>query len=205
MRRITVLALGALLALLALGGAALAKEGAVTKFDSLPSEWHAGQNYTLGYMIRMDGVEPYKADTTEIVIRNGTGKVLSYPGTPDGTPGHYTAKVYFPAAGSYTWLRADGPRHDHRARTGQRLDERSPRIRPLERSARHGGPDRGGAHRHRRGPASRATRPHAAPRGHRVARSSESGEPALPALTFCPCAETARSARPLRPHPRWAR
>ncbi|TME25454.1 MAG: hypothetical protein E6I64_10990 [Chloroflexi bacterium] len=103
MRRITVLALGALLALLALGGAALAKEGAVTKFDSLPSEWHAGQNYTLGYMIRMDGVEPYKADTTEIVIRNGTGKVLSYPGTPDGTPGHYTAKVYFPAAGSYTW------------------------------------------------------------------------------------------------------
>ena len=108
MRRITVLALGALLALLALGGAALAKEGAVTKFDSLPSEWHAGQNYTLGYMIRMDGVEPYKADTTEIVIRNGTGKVLSYPGTPDGTPGHYTAKVYFPAAGSYTWQVTQG-------------------------------------------------------------------------------------------------
>ena len=108
MRRITVLVLGALLALVALGGAALAKEGAVTKFDSLPSEWHAGQSYTLGYMIRMDGVEPYKADTTEIVIRNGTGKVLSYPGTPDGTPGHYTAKIYFPAAGTYTWQVTQG-------------------------------------------------------------------------------------------------
>jgi hypothetical protein len=108
MRRTTVLALGAIVALLALGGAAFAKEGAITKFDSLPSEWHAGQNYTLGYMIRMDGVEPYKADTTEIVIRNGTGKVLSYPGTPDGTPGHYTAKVYFPAAGTYTWQVTQG-------------------------------------------------------------------------------------------------
>ena len=108
MRRITVLALGALLALFALGGAALAKEGAVTKFDSLPSEWHAGQSYTLGYMIRMDGVEPYKADTTEIVIRGSAGKVLSYPGTPDGTPGHYTAKIYFPAAGTYTWQVTQG-------------------------------------------------------------------------------------------------
>ena len=56
----------------------------------------------------MDGVEPYKADTTEIVIRNGTGKVLSYPGTPDGTAGHYTAKVYFPAAGTYTWQVTQG-------------------------------------------------------------------------------------------------
>src|SRR5439155_3153614 len=94
MRRTLILALGALCALVAMSGVALAKEGAVTKFDSPPGEWHAGQNYTLGYTIRMDGVEPYKADTTEIVIRNGTGKVLSYPGTPDGTAGHYTAKVY---------------------------------------------------------------------------------------------------------------
>ena len=108
MRRTLILALGALGALVAMSGVALAKEGAVTKFDSLPGEWHAGQNYTLGYTIRMDGVEPYKADTTEIVIRNGTGKVLSYPGTPDGTAGHYTAKVYFPAAGTYTWQVTQG-------------------------------------------------------------------------------------------------
>src|SRR5437763_3401324 len=109
MRRLSVIAVGSLLALAALAGTALAKEGAVSKLDQLPpGGLHAGQNITVGWTILMDGVEPYKADTTEIVIRNGTGKVLSYPGTPDGTPGHYTAKVYFPAAGTYTWQVTQG-------------------------------------------------------------------------------------------------
>ena len=104
MRRLSVIAVGSLLALAALAGTALAKEGAVSKLDQLPpGGLHAGQNITVGWTILMDGVEPYKADTTEIVIRNGTGKVLSYPGTPDGPAGHYTAKVYFPAAGTYSW------------------------------------------------------------------------------------------------------
>ena len=85
MRRLSVIAVGSLLALAALAGTALAKEGAVSKLDQLPpGGLHAGQNITVGWTILMDGVEPYKADTTEIVIRNGTGKVLSYPGTPDG-------------------------------------------------------------------------------------------------------------------------
>src|SRR5438094_8129263 len=95
-------------ALVALWVVQLEQQDALTKFASRPGEWHAGQNYTLGYTIRMDGVEPYKADTTEIVIRNGTGKVLSYPGTPDGPAGHYTAKVYFPAAGTYSWQITQG-------------------------------------------------------------------------------------------------
>src|SRR5688572_11645841 len=102
MRRFSILAVGTLLALAALAGTALAKEGAVTKFDNLPGAWHAGQTYTLGYQILMDGVEPYKADTTEILIRNANGKALSYPGIADGKPGHYVANVYFPIAGSWT-------------------------------------------------------------------------------------------------------
>jgi hypothetical protein len=108
MRRITLIAVASLLALVAFAGTALAKEGAVTKFDKLPGDWHAGQTYALGYTILMDGQEPYKADTTEIVVRNTTGKVLSYPGTADGAPGHYVAKVYFPAAGTYTWQVTQG-------------------------------------------------------------------------------------------------
>ena len=109
MRRLSVIAVGSLLALAALAGTALAKEGAVSKLDQLPpGGLHAGQNITVGWTILMDGVEPYKADTTEIVIRNGTGKVLSYPGTPDGPAGHYTAKVYFPAAGTYSWQITQG-------------------------------------------------------------------------------------------------
>ena len=102
MRRISILALGTLLALAALAGTALAKEGAVTKFDALPTNWHAGQTYTIGYQILMDGVEPYKADTTEILIRNANGKALAYPGISDGKAGHYVAKVYFPISGSWT-------------------------------------------------------------------------------------------------------
>ena len=109
MRRIKILAVGTLLALGALSGTALGKEGAVTKLDALPpGGLHAGQLIPVGFTILMDGVEPYKADVAEIVIRNGTGKVLSYPATPQGAAGHYVANVYFPAAGSYTWQATQG-------------------------------------------------------------------------------------------------
>jgi hypothetical protein len=109
MRRIYVLAISTLLTLGALAGTALAKEGAVTKLDALPpGGLHAGQLIPVGFTILMDGVEPYKADVAEIVIRNGTGKVLSYPATPQGPAGHYVANVYFPAAGTYTWQATQG-------------------------------------------------------------------------------------------------
>ena len=109
MRRIKILAIGTLLTLGALAGTALAKEGAVTKLDALPpGGLHAGQMIPVGFTILMDGVEPYKADVAEIVIRNGTGKVLSYPATAQGAAGHYVANVYFPAAGTYTWQVTQG-------------------------------------------------------------------------------------------------
>lgn len=104
------------LALLALGAPALAKEGAITKFDALPAQWHAGQTYTLGYTILMDGIEPYKADRTAIVATSLDGTTeLTFPGTPDGKPGHYAAVVFFPASGTYHWKVTQGsffPAHD---------------------------------------------------------------------------------------------
>ena len=109
MRRINIIAVGTLLTLGALAGTALAKEGAVTKLDALPpGGLHAGQMIAVGFTILMDGVEPYKADVAEIVVRNGTGKVLSYPATQQGAAGHYVANVYFPAAGTYTWQVTQG-------------------------------------------------------------------------------------------------
>jgi hypothetical protein len=109
MRRFYVLAIGTLLTLGALAGTALAKEGAITKLDALPAGGlHAGQMIPIGFTILMDGVEPYKADVAEIVIRNGSGKVLSYPATPQGPAGHYVANVYFPAAGTYMWQATQG-------------------------------------------------------------------------------------------------
>src|SRR4030088_2482286 len=109
MRRINIIAVGTLPPLGGLAGSALAKEGAVTKLDTLPAGGlHAGQLIPIGFTILMDGVEPYKADVAEIVVRNGTGKVLSYPATPQGPAGHYVANVYFPAAGTYTWQVTQG-------------------------------------------------------------------------------------------------
>src|SRR6185295_9858173 len=109
MSRRLLTAILAALALVALSVPALAKEGAVTKFDSLPTDWHAGQVYSLGYLIKMDGVEPYKADRTEIVANSLDGKTsLSFPGVGDATPGHYTAQVTFPAAGTYQWKVTQG-------------------------------------------------------------------------------------------------
>jgi hypothetical protein len=109
MSRRLVTLLVAALALLSLGTTALAKEGAVTKFDSLPTDWHAGQTYALGYTIRMDGTEPYKADRTEIIASSLDGKTnLIFPGVGDTTPGHYTAQVMFPAVGTYSWKVTQG-------------------------------------------------------------------------------------------------
>jgi len=87
MQRRLFTAILAALALVALSVPALAKGGAVTKFDSLPTDWHAGQVYTLGYLIKMDGVEPYKADRTEIIANSLDGKTsLVFPGVGDMTP-----------------------------------------------------------------------------------------------------------------------
>ena len=109
MQRRLATAILAALALVALSVPALAKEGAVTKFDSLPTDWHAGQVYTLGYLIKMDGVEPYKADRTEILANSLDGKTsLVFPGVGDATPGHYTAQVNFPAVGTYQWKVTQG-------------------------------------------------------------------------------------------------
>jgi len=107
-RRIVTTAFAAL-ALLAFSVPALAKEGAVTKFDSLPTDWHVGQTYTLGYTIKMDGIEPYKADRTEIVANTLDGKTsVAFPGVADGATGHYVAKVSFPSAGTWQWKVTQG-------------------------------------------------------------------------------------------------
>ena len=110
MTRRLVTGLIAALALLALSVPALAKEGAVTKFDSLPTDWYAGQTYALGYTIRMDGVQLYQADRTEIVANSIDGKTsLTFAGVTDkASPGHYTANVKFPSAGTYTWKVTQG-------------------------------------------------------------------------------------------------
>ncbi len=108
MTRRLVIALVTALALVALAAPAAAKEGAVTKLDSQPKDWISGMTYAVGYTIRMDGVEPYKADTTEIVATSPQGKELRFRGVPEGAAGHYVAQVNFPTSGTWTWKVTQG-------------------------------------------------------------------------------------------------
>ena len=58
-------------------GSALAGGWAVTTFDQLPPEFHAGQPYVLGYTIRQHGQTPIQVDDTRVQITaNGTTREL---------------------------------------------------------------------------------------------------------------------------------
>ncbi len=108
MARRASIAVVAALALLAFALPAAAKERAITTFDSLPGQFVAGTSYSLGYTIRMDGVEPLNVERTEIVARSLGGTAYNFVGTPDGAPGHYVATVTFPEAGTYQWSVTQG-------------------------------------------------------------------------------------------------
>ncbi len=100
-------ALVAAIALLALTTSAVAGGWAVTTFDQLPAEFHAGQPYALGYTIRQHGQTPIHVDRTEIVVSGSDGTTV-FTGTPEGAIGHYVARVTFPATGAYSWRVTQG-------------------------------------------------------------------------------------------------
>ncbi len=109
MSRLAISAVALALTVLALAAPAYAKERAVTRLDSLPTQWNAGQSYTIGYTIRMDGVEPYRADRTEILATSLDGRIkLVFPGVADDAIGHYKATVLFPSSGTYHWQVTQG-------------------------------------------------------------------------------------------------
>src|SRR5256885_1676159 len=102
-RAATSLAL-AVLALMVLAPPASAGGWAITSFDSLPGEFRAGQSYRLGYTVLQHGQAPVRDARTAIHIRSkATGEALSFPGQPQGAPGHYVAEVSFPSAGEWSW------------------------------------------------------------------------------------------------------
>ncbi|HUQ17817.1 MAG TPA: hypothetical protein VM070_08515 [Candidatus Saccharimonadales bacterium] len=90
------------LSLVGLGAPASAGGWAVTTFDHLPPEFVADRTYHLGYTIRQHGVTPIRVDRTEVIAVTSGGASRSFPGTPDGTIGHYVVDVALPS-GSYTW------------------------------------------------------------------------------------------------------
>jgi hypothetical protein len=98
----------AALAFVALAVPAAAGGWAVTTFDQLPPDFHAGQPYALGYTIRQHGKTPIRVESTLIRITGDHG-TATFPGAADGPVGHYVATVTFPAAGAYTWQVTQDP------------------------------------------------------------------------------------------------
>lgn len=90
-------------AVLLLALPALAGGWAVTTFDQLPSEFRAGQTYTLGYTVRQHGQTPIEVKGTEVVARSEDGTTLRFPGRPEGAVGHHVVEVSFPEPGRWTW------------------------------------------------------------------------------------------------------
>src|SRR5687767_7103369 len=96
---------GVTVALLALAGPALAGGWAVTTIDTLPEAGlTAGQPHRIGYTIRQHGQTPFDGAKTSItIVAPSTGERHSFPGVPDGQPGHYVAEVMFPIEGRWDW------------------------------------------------------------------------------------------------------
>lgn len=79
---------------------------AVTTLDPLPMIT-AGQTIDVGFTIRQHGVRPAVLDSGVAIITiridDSTKKLTRFNATPQGSPGHYIAKVRFPAAGAFEW------------------------------------------------------------------------------------------------------
>ena len=108
MRSLTILVAVLALSLAAFASPVLAGGWAVTTFDDLPDQFVAGKEYLLGYTIRQHGQTPINVDKTEILAVAKSGRTLSFPGSSQGSVGHYVATVYFPAGGTYTWQVTQG-------------------------------------------------------------------------------------------------
>jgi len=108
MRRFLMGALTAALVTLGLTSSASAGGWAITTLDSLPRTMQAGETYHVGYTIRQHGVQPFEGAKPALRISRGA-TVLTFPGRPDGAPGHYVSEVTFPEAGEWTWAALQTP------------------------------------------------------------------------------------------------
>jgi hypothetical protein len=76
---------------------------AVVALDPLPGTPVEAQPLTVGFTILQHGETPYTTVNAAILVTDATGRVERFVATPAGPPGHHTAVVTFPKAGSYRW------------------------------------------------------------------------------------------------------
>ncbi len=72
--------------------------------DTLPEGVVSGKPLTIGFTIRQHGSHPADGLKPTVSATNPTsGEHLEANATPDGTPGHYSALLTFPSAGTWEW------------------------------------------------------------------------------------------------------
>lgn len=76
----------------------------VLTMDSLPGEIRAGEEVTMGFMIRAHGRTPVDGLTPMLKAFNPeTGERLQVQAEPGDGIGHYTVSVTFPSEGQWQW------------------------------------------------------------------------------------------------------
>ncbi|MGQ0849755.1 MAG: hypothetical protein ACT4OP_11675 [Actinomycetota bacterium] len=109
MRRLPLIAITALMAVLALPSMAIAGGWAMTTFDEVPEEFAAGQTYELTYTVLQHGKTPVDVGTSVIRITDSAGNLSEFTAASLGEPGRYSVAVAFPVAGAFTWEVTQGP------------------------------------------------------------------------------------------------
>src|SRR5262249_51153264 len=102
-RRALVAVTIAVVALVGLGGPALAGGWAVTTMDPLAASPRAGVPVPVGFTIRQHGVTPVNLDDVALEVIAADGAVHRFAAKPDGAKGHYVATVEFQSAGTFHW------------------------------------------------------------------------------------------------------
>ena len=87
-----------------LAGPAFAGGWAVVTLDTVPQGPAAGQQLSLGFMVRQHGVTPVDAAPAILIARNtATGETVRATARKEGPVGHFVVDVTFPSAGEWKW------------------------------------------------------------------------------------------------------
>lgn len=105
MRRMLSSVSVAVLALLLLGPLQAQAGGwVVVTLDSLPDGAAAGQELTIGLMVRQHGRTPIAGQDARLELTHqGTGEQLTVRAQDEGLAGHYAARLYLTRPGTWVW------------------------------------------------------------------------------------------------------
>jgi hypothetical protein len=109
MKKVSIAIAGAFMLYFAAIGFSSAGGWSVTSLDYLPTNVVANQPLTVGFMIRQHGRTPWVSSGVQVRATPAQGgKTMTVKAMGDQTPGHYTATLTFPQAGTWHWAVASG-------------------------------------------------------------------------------------------------